>query len=309
VLDTAVAEAAFAGAPRSLDSIRREAERTRAMPRGFALKTRARLHAQATSRRIVSPNVVALIPGSDPVLSKEVVVLSAHLDHLGIAAPAADDPPGKDRIYNGALDNAAGVATLLEVARVMASSPTPPRRSVLFLASTGEEKGLLGADYYARHPTVGDRRIVANVDLDMPLLLYPFTDVIAFGANHSTFDTVVAQAVGPMGIALAPDPMPEQGLFTRSDHYMFVKQGVPAVFLMTGYANGGEKAWEAFLAGPYHHPNDDLAQPIDWASGARFAEANYRITRAMADADAPPLWRQGDFFGDTFAPNAPRAPR
>jgi Zn-dependent M28 family amino/carboxypeptidase len=198
---------------------------------------------------------------------------------------------------------------MLEVARAAAAAPDKPRRSLVFLASTAEEEGLLGADYFARHPTLPAGQIVGNVDLDMPLLLYPFTDVIAFGANHSSIGPMVAEAVRPMGIQLAPDPMPEEGIFTRSDHYMFVKQGVPAVFLATGFANGGEKAWQAYLAGAYHHPNDDLQQQIDWEAGARFAEVNYRITRAMADADATPRWNQGDFFGDTFAPNAPRAAR
>jgi Zn-dependent M28 family amino/carboxypeptidase len=246
-----------------------------------------------------------LLPGSDPTLAAQHVVLSAHLDHIGVNEP---DPraPDADRINNGALDNAAGIATMLEVARAAAAAPARPRRSILFLASTGEEAGLLGADYFARHPTVPIGQIVANVDLDMPVLLYPFTDVIAFGANHSGMGPLVARAAGAMGIGLAPDPSPEEGVFTRSDHYMFVKQGVPAVFLATGHANGGEKAWREFLAGPYHHPNDDLKQPIDWQAGARFAEVNYRITREMADADAPPLWNDKDFFGDTFAPGRPR---
>ena len=180
-------------------------------------------------------------------------------------------------------------------------------RSLLFLATTAEEKGLLGADYFARHPTVPIQQIVGAVGLDMPLLLYPFTDVIAFGANHSSFGKLVASAVAPMQIQLAPDPMPEQGVFTRSDHYPFVKQGVPAVFLVTGYANGGEKVWHEFLGGAYHSANDDLTQKIDWQAGTRFAEANYRIMRAMADADLPPLWVEGDFFGDTFAPQGQRA--
>jgi Zn-dependent M28 family amino/carboxypeptidase len=149
--------------------------------------------------------------------------------------------------------------------------------------------------------------MVGNVDLDMPLLLYPFTDLIAFGADHSTLGTMVAKAVAPMGLKLSPDPMPQESIFVRSDHYMFVKQGVPAVFLATGYANGGEQAWKTFLNGNYHHPGDDMSQPIDWASGARFAEANYRITRAMADSNTPPQWYAGDFFGETFAPNAAKA--
>lgn len=306
-LNAPPAESLFAGSGRKLEAVLREADKTGSTPRGFALKTSIRLRSQGDSTRVTSPNVIGILPGSDPQLASQYVVLSAHLDHLGISAKDPEHPDA-DLINNGALDNASGVATMLEVARLLAASPQGPRRSVMFIATTAEEEGLLGADYFAQHPTVPVGNIVGNVDIDMPVLLYPFTDVIAFGANHSTIGPIVAQAVAPMGVKLLPDPMPEQGLFTRSDHYMLVREGVPAVFLATGYANGGEKAWEKFLAGNYHQPGDDLTQPIDWQSGARFVEANYRITRAMADADQPPLWVKGDFFGDTFAPNAARAP-
>jgi hypothetical protein len=301
------AEAVFAGARRTLADIRREADRAKATPRGFRLKTRVNIRTTATWERVTSPNVIGILPGADAALSKQYAVLSAHLDHLGVKQPGDDED--EDRIYNGALDNAAGVATLLEVARAAAAAPDKPRRSMIFIATTGEEKGLLGADYYARHPTVPIAQIVGNVDLDMPLLLYSFTDVVAFGANHSSIGPMVAKAVAPMDIKLSPDPMPEQGVFTRSDHYQFVRQGVPAVFLATGMANGGEKFWGEFLRGAYHSPHDDLSQKIDWQAGARFAEVNYRITRAMTDSDTPPLWFEGDFFGDTFAPDAPRAAR
>ncbi len=306
-LNTPAAEAVFAGAARALVTILKESEKNGGKPKGFALKTSIRIRIAATGRRVTSPNVAAILPGSDPALAGEVVVLSAHLDHLANARAKTGDAPGADRINNGALDNAAGIATMLEVARAVASAPTRPRRSILFLASTGEEKGLLGADYFARHPTVPIEKIVGNVDLDMPVLLYPFTDVIAFGADHSTLGAIVAAAVAPMGIALSKDPMPEEGIFVRSDHYNFVKQGVPAVLLATGYANGGEKAWSDFLLGNYHHPGDDLSQKIDWVAGARFAETNYRITRGMADAATPPRWFQGDYFGDLFAKDRPKA--
>lgn len=308
-LNEPAVDALFAGAPRSIAAIRKLADKAGGKPRGFPLKGTARIQVESVGKRVSSPNIVAILPGSDPVLKNEYVVLSAHLDHIGISDAKPDDKPDTDRINNGALDNAAGIATMLEVARAMAQSPQKPRRSIIFLASTGEEKGLLGADYFARHPAVPVKQIVGNVDLDMPLLLYPFTDVIAFGADHSTLGPIVAKAVAPMNIKLSPDPMPQEGIFVRSDHYMFVKQGVPAVFLATGYANGGEKAWGDFLGGAYHHPGDDMNQKIDWDAGARFAQANYRITRAMADGDAAPLWYKGDFFGDTFAPNAPKAPK
>jgi hypothetical protein len=154
---------------------------------------------------------------------------------------------------------------------------------VIFLVSTGEEKGLLGADFFARHPAVPVEKIVGNVDLDMPVLLYPFTDLVAFGADHSTLGKIVANSGKAMQLSLSPDPMPTENIFVRSDHYMFVKQGVPAVFLATGYANGGAAQWGQFMKTTYHKPGDDLSQPINWRAGARFAEANWRITSAMAD--------------------------
>lgn len=307
-LNAPAAELLFAGAERSFAAVRQEADQDKGAPRGFALKTRMRIQSEATWERVTSPNVIAILPGNDPVLAKEYIVLSAHLDHLGIKdVPGAK--AGDDRIYNGAMDNAAGIATLLEVARAAGQASDKPRRSMIFLATTAEEKGLIGADYYAHFPTVPIGQLVGNVDLDMPLLTYEFTDVVAFGANHSTVAEYVQQALKTIGVELAPDPMPEQGIFTRSDHYQFVRQGVPAVFLMTGYANGGEKAWSEFLGGYYHSPRDDMSQSIDWNAGAKFAEANYRITRALADSPTPPLWYQGDYFGDVFAPKAARAQR
>lgn len=308
-LNEPAAQAVFAGAPRTIAQLRKEADRQGGRPKGFALKSTMRVQLSSTASRITSPNVLGMIPGSDPALKNEFVVLSAHLDHIGVNALKAGDKPGTDYINNGALDNAAGVATMLEVARAMAASPRKPRRSIIFLASTGEEKGLLGADYYARHPGMAKGKIVGNVDLDMPLLLYPFTDVIAYGADHSTLGPIVRKALAPMGVTLSPDPTPEEVIFVRSDHYMFVKQGVPAVFLATGYANGGQAATKAFLDGNYHGAGDDVMQKIDWQQGARFAEANYRITRVMADDDTPPMWIAGDFFGDAFAPTARKAPR
>jgi hypothetical protein len=308
-LNDPAAIAAFAGAPQTLAQVRATADRPGGKPKGFALKTSIHIVNDSITRQVTSPNVVAMLPGSDPKLATEYVVLSAHLDHIGITPPRPNDTPTTDRINNGALDNAAGIATMLEVARAAVLAPVKPRRSIVFLASTGEEKGLIGADYYARHPTVPIAKIVGNVDLDMPLLLYPFTDLTAFGADHSTLGPIVAKAVAPLGLKVSPDPMPEENIFVRSDHYMFVKQGVPAVFLATGFANGGGAQWGKFLKGAYHHPDDDMKQPIDWASGARFADANYRIMRAMADADAPPRWYSADFFGDVFAPKAARAAR
>ncbi len=247
------------------------------------------------TKPIESRNIAGLVPGRDPALKDEVVVLSAHLDHIGVTAPV-----NGDSINNGALDNAAGVATTIEVAQMMVNAPRGPRRSVLVLAVTAEEKGLVGSEYFARNPTVPHDRIVADVDLDMPILKYDFTDVVAFGAEHSSVGDAVRRAAGRMNLKLSPDPMPEEGLFTRSDHYRFVEIGVPAVFLMTGFANGGEKQFKEFLETCYHRPCDDTSQQIDYRVGAKFAEINYEIARELADATARPTWKPGDFFGGKF---------
>jgi Zn-dependent M28 family amino/carboxypeptidase len=298
-------ERLFEGAARSLKSIRADAAAANPLP-SFALPGRLSIRSQSAWQEFTSPNVVGILPGGDPVLADEYIVLTAHLDHLGINA---DAKPGEDAIHNGAIDNAAGVATMLEAARSFVASGTRPRRSVMFVALTGEEYGLLGADYFVHDPVVPIERLVALVNLDMPLLLYDFTDVIAFGAEHSTIARSVAQAASGMGVALSPDPMPQQALFVRSDHYPFVTRGVPSMFLMTGYANGGKKAWDDFFATTYHRPNDDLSQPIHWRAAARFAEINYRIARALADSDERPLWYEGSYFGDAFAGSQRRAAR
>lgn len=292
----------FDGAPRSLSALLGEAKADR--PRGFSLPGRLSIAADTDWSDFTSPEVVARLPGADAARANQHVVLMAHLDHLGIKSDAKQ---GEDVIYNGALDNAAGVATMLEAAREFVASRQRPARSMLFVANTGEEKGLLGADYLAAHPPVPASSIISVVDLDMPLPLYQFTDVIAFGADHSTVAHTVAQAGAAMGVRVSPDPMPAESIFTRSDHYQFVKRGVPAILLMTGYANGGEAVWKHFLAKVYHSPSDDLSQPISWRALARYGELNYRIARELADAPERPRWYANDYFGDRFAPGQPRA--
>jgi len=247
----------------------------------------ARLHEMS------SPNVVGVIPGADPALRDEVVVVTAHLDGVGLAQS------GRDRIRNGAVDNALGVATMIEAARTLAGE-TPPARTIAFVALTGEERGLLGAGHFAQHPPAGLENMVANVNLDMPVVLFPFTDVVAFGAERSTLGPIVRDALAETGVKLSPDPLPEENLFTRSDHYRFVEQGVPSVFLCVGFENGGEFAFRNFLSDHYHKPSDDIFLPIDYESAARFADVNARIVRAIANAEDRPRWNEGDFFGDLF---------
>jgi Zn-dependent M28 family amino/carboxypeptidase len=303
VLSAEISRQVFQGARQSLDQV----IAARGGPlRPFALRTKVAINADSEWRDFTSPQVIGMLPGNDPRLAGEHVVLMGHLDHLGIKPNPA---PGEDAIYNGALDNAAGIATMLEAARHFVDAGKRPRRSVMFMANTGEERGLLGASYYIAHPTVPLQQIIAAVDLDMPLLTYDFTDIVAFGADHSTVAATVAQAARGMGIAVGPDPMPEQAIFVRSDHYQFVRGGVPAILLFTGYANGGKAKWDDFFARVYHKANDDLTQPINWNAGARYARLNYEISRILADADQRPRWYRGDYFGDRFAPGQPRAAR
>lgn len=302
-LNGPAADALFVGAPRTVKQIYADADRGRAI-KGFALKPAIAIENASTWRKFDSPNVVGIIPGSDPALAGEYVLLMAHLDHDGIK----QDAKGEDKIYNGAMDNAAGVATMLEVARAFTQNGARPKRSILFAAVTAEEDGLLGSDYLARHPLPGGK-VVSVVNLDMPALLYDFTDVTAFGAEHSTMGPLVKAAAGKYGVTLSPDPMPEENLFTRSDHYSFVKQGVPSVFLVTGFANGGEKAFKDFLGAHYHKPSDDLAQPFNWQAGAKFAQVNYAIARDIANAPAAPQWYADSPFGAQYAKTAPKAVR
>jgi hypothetical protein len=285
----------FVGAPVTLEQIYAAAAAPAGEVPRFALPVVAEVIYRTETRALESRNVAALLEGADPALKAETVVLSAHLDHVGVGSGAEGD-----RIHNGALDNAGGVATTLEVARMAVQAATRPKRSVLFLAVTAEEKGLVGAEYYTRNPTVARENLIANVNLDMPILTYAFSDVIAFGADRSGIGASVKRAAARMGVGLSPDPMPEEGLFTRSDHFRFVEVGVPSVFLMTGFAEGGEAKFRGFLKDCYHKPCDDLSQPIDYEAGARFAKINYEITRELTDAARRPSWGAGDFFGEKF---------
>jgi Zn-dependent M28 family amino/carboxypeptidase len=304
LIEPKAAAALFDGAPSTLDQVLDEADKVGGRPKGFALKASGVITAATRVRRFSSPDVIGVIEGADPRLKSEYVALMGHADHIGVK------PGGTgDRINNGALDNGAGIATLLEVARALTTSGHAPRRSVLVVANTAEEKGLLGAEYFAHYPTVPVERITAAIDLDMPLLLYDFTDVVAYGGTHSTLEGFLQKAGASMDVKLSPDPMPEQAVFVRSDHYAMVKVGVPAVMLATGMANGGAAAWGKYLGGHYHQPSDDVSLPIVWSAGAKFAELNYRVARALADADTPAQWYAGDYFGNLFAPKASKAPK
>ena len=244
-----------------------------------------------------SENVVARIQGNDPALRSEYVLLSAHLDHVGVR-----EPVNGDSIYNGAMDNASGVATLLEVARRLKDTGQTTRRSILLLPCTGEEEGLLGSKYFGLRPTVPIASIIANINLDMFLPLVPLRIVRGYGIGESDLATHLQTAADAMGITVQDDPEPERNIFIRSDQYSFIKRGVPALFLGVGWTPGSDddKTMGTWFQNRYHAPSDDLTQPVDFAAAAGFNDLMTRLTVAVANADRKPQWNKDSFFR-TFA--------
>lgn len=291
------AERLFEGSGHAFSAIV-EAAREGATFDSFALNKTVRLAQASTREMIESDNVIAILPGSDPQLAGEVIVVTAHLDHIGICRPLAE--AGEDRICNGAVDNASGTAIMLETARAMSQGPAP-RRTVAFVALTAEEKGLLGAEHLAANPTPALEGMVANVNLDMPVIRYEFDDLIAFGAEHSSLGPVAEAAAARAGASLSPDPLPQQALFVRSDHYPFVRQGIPAIFLMTGFSSPNPdddegQGFTRFLGGDYHGPGDEADAGVLFDQGAKFARINYEIITSIANADESPSWNPDSPF-------------
>jgi Zn-dependent M28 family amino/carboxypeptidase len=297
--------ALFAGAPKTPPDV--FAAAAKSTPQAFDLATRVSLATRSTHKDIESANLVARLEGSDPALAGEHVVYIAHVDHFGRGVAMNGDD-----IYNGAHDNASGVAIVLEVAHAYSTLPTPPRRSALFLFVTAEERGLLGSDYFARNPTVPREGIVADLTLDMPFLYHPLLDIVPYGAQHSTLSGPVERAAGHLGIAIGTDPIPEQVLFIRSDHFSFVRQGVPSLFIKSGFKTGDPKLDGAAInAGyrrdVYHKPNDDMSQAFDFEAGAQHARLNFLTGWLVAQETARPAWNKGDFFGELFGKASPAA--
>ncbi|HVF37786.1 MAG TPA: M28 family metallopeptidase [Sphingomicrobium sp.] len=288
-MNAAAAARLFAYAPRDWATIKAEIADLGARPRGFVIGRPLTIAASAGAVPVTSPNIIGLIPGRDRRLSREVVVLSAHLDHLGLSNS------GSDRVFNGALDNATGIAVLLEVARALKTGQ-PPRRTIAIVALTAEEKGLLGSDYLAHSPPFGTRRMVANVNIDMPVLLGRFTGVLAFGAEHSSLGDSVARAARSERLAMVPDPTPEQAYFVRSDQYSFVQAGIPAIKLNPQLDAAGAAREAAFRTRHYHKESDSMALPIWWDEVERFARLNLAIARDIADRPATPAWKPESYF-------------
>jgi hypothetical protein len=269
-------------------------------PRSRVLPVRAKIRLRSAHERSSSPNVVGLLRGSDPVLRDEYLVYTAHLDHLGIS-----EPVNGDAINNGAFDNASGIAVMLEVARAFASQPRP-RRSILFVATTAEEKGSRGADYFVQNPPVPESALIGNINIDMLVMISRTRDLVPIGVETNELGDAARQVAREMKIELSPDPFPEEVVFVRSDQYPFVRRGVPALYVGPGYvpedpAANASRGYLEWLRTRYHTPTDDLAQPIDWSAALLLTEFDYRLGLAVANADARPRWKPGDFFGETFA--------
>lgn len=294
-LNANAARALMAGLDFDYDDLVAAEDTPDAVLPSFAMGRTARLEYASSFDRIDTPNVVALLPGSDPSMADQYIVMTGHLDHEGIK-PTPE--PGDDEIYNGAMDNAVGIAALLEVARLLQDHPV--RRPVLFVALTAEEKGLVGSSYNAANPTVPADQVVANINIDMPIMTYPFSDVVAFGGPRSNMYPHVAAAVAEHGLTLSPDPNPEEGFFTRSDQYSYVRNGIPVVYLEIGNGNGGQAAQADFLANHYHEPSDEVGL-IDFAALSRFVAVDYTIARNIGNMAERPAWNEGDFFGELFA--------
>jgi Zn-dependent M28 family amino/carboxypeptidase len=296
-LNHSAVAALFANASISLDdAIAASAAGT---PQAFGLATTVSVRTTTEHRDVSSWNVIAKLEGSDPDLRDEHVTYVAHVDHFGIGVGVDGDS-----IYNGAHDNASGTSIVLEIARAFSALPTPPRRSVLFLIVTAEEWGLLGSDYFVQNPTVPQSSLVTNFSLDMPFLFHPLLDIVPYGAEHSSMGRVVGAAAGHLGIGIGPDPIPEQVLFIRSDHFSFIRQGIPALFIKSGFETGDERDGgainTAFRQERYHTPFDETDQGFDFSAGVSHAAVNFLTGYIVAQEDERPTWNDGDFFGGLF---------
>lgn len=255
----------------------------------FHLHASLVLHLEITAKDISSPNILAILPGSDPALAPEYVALSAHLDGYGYGTPV-----NGDNLYNGALDDAAYVATLLELARTQAALPPAqrPKRSLLFCIFTGEEKGLLGSAYFTKHPTVPIAGIVADLNLDQLRPIFPLKILTMEGIADSTLGDTARTVAQKYSIELRPDLEPERNLFRRADNYNFVRAGVPVAGFIFGYNRGTpeEAIYRDWYARRYHKPQDDLTTPIDWKAAVTFNDFYRDLARAVADSPSGPRW-------------------
>ncbi len=284
------AERLFEGSGHTFAEILQLADEGKALPH-FALPSEVRAVVAVDSQLVESQNVAGIVRGRDPELADEFVVLTAHLDHVGIGAPVAGDA-----IYNGAMDNASGIATLLEAAKAVVAAR--PRRSVVLVAVTAEEKGLLGSRYYALNPTVAKEGIVANINMDMFLPLFPLKTLMVLGLDESDLGDDVRAVAAAMQVGVQSDPEPQRNRFIRSDQYSFVREGVPALAMKVGYDEGSAEAQIAadWTRERYHAPSDDLDQPVDRDAAVHFTRLVGDLCVRVANRDGRPQWGASSFF-------------
>jgi Zn-dependent M28 family amino/carboxypeptidase len=288
----ASADKLFAGSGHTFAEIAALAKDRKPLPR-FALTVSIKAKTHVEKKEVFSANVIAKVPGSDPALKNEYVVLSAHIDHLGIG-----EPINGDRIYNGAMDNASGSAVLLDVARSLKQSPAKLNRSLLFVFVTGEEKGLLGSKYFTAFPTVPASSMVANINIDMFLPIVPLKVLTVYGLQESDLGDIVTEVAKARGIRVQPDPEPVRNSFIRSDQYNFIRHGIPALAMKVGYDPGApeQKLFKDWLTQRYHAPSDNLDQPVDLSAAAGYEEIIRGLMVSIANDATRPQWKQDSFF-------------
>lgn len=289
--DPAQADMLFHGSGQDFAALSELADASKPVA-GFVLSWRLKAQVAATHSQVEAPNIVAKLEGSDPRLKKEYVGVSAHLDHLGVGAAVKGDT-----IYNGAMDDASGVAAVLDIAHRLKVGPRP-KRSILFLMFTAEEKGLLGSSYYARRPTVPKGSLVADLNFDMPLPLWPLKSVYAPGQDESSLGEDLRAVATEQGIATIPDPLPDRNVFIRTDQFSFVRQGVPALVFKFGFAKDTpefaiEHDWRA---NRYHSPSDDLEQPMLREEAVKLDALVAGIAARVANVTDRPQWKANSIF-------------
>jgi len=286
------AEKLFEGSGHTFEEIEKLANANQPLP-SFPLQGMLKSKAVVHRSEMQASNVVGLLPGTDRKLKNEYVIMSAHLDHQGVGRPV-----NGDSIYNGAMDDASGIASVIEIARLMKAAGVKPKRSIIFLAVTAEEKGELGSRYFAANPTVPAGQIVADINLDMFLPLYALKVIEVQGLSESTLGETVRAAAEEYGVAVQVDQEPEQNRFTRSDQYSFIRRGVPSLAFKFGYEKGSpeEKIRKDWVKNVYHKPSDDLNQSVDQAAAAQFDRVILSLLRRVADAKDRPHWNDDSFF-------------
>jgi len=292
IVNPAKADKLFEGSGHSFDELLNIAKDRKQLPR-FPLAVSIKAKAMLEKNDLESANVVAKLPGNDPDFKNEYVVLSAHIDHIGIG-----EPINGDSIYNGAMDNASGSALLLDVAASLKKSPEKIKRSLLFVFVTGEEKGLLGSKYFAAHPTVDPKSMVADINVDMFLPIVPLKILTVFGLAESDLGDMTRQVAKTYGVSVQPDPEPQRNIFIRSDQYNFIRHGIPALAMGVGATPGSpeQKIFKEWLTQRYHAPSDDLNQPVDLSAAALYEEIIRGLMVAVAQSPQRPQWKQDSFF-------------